>query len=71
MMMGDRMTEAKPDPILRLELKNVATGAVLATIDARLHAELSLRTAFLCALDLIGKKLKPAVTEALKGLGFK
>jgi hypothetical protein len=62
---------SKPDPTLRLELKNAATNAVLAVIEARLPAELSLRTAFMCALDLIGKKLKPAVTEALKGLGFK
>ncbi len=62
---------SEPDPVLYISLTDDTGKTLGAPIKVRLHAELSLRTAFMCALDLIGKKLKPAVTEALKGLGFK
>jgi len=63
---------AKPDPILVVTFTDKDTGKVLAAnIDVRLPAELTPRTALICALELVGKKLKDRVAYSLKAQGFK
>jgi hypothetical protein len=59
------------DPILRIKFENGEGKPLLPPMEVRIQAELSLKTAKMLVLELVVKKFKAALDEALKGLGFK
>ena len=59
------------DPILRIKFENGEGKALLAPIEVRIQAELSLKLAKMLVLELILKKFKAAIDDVLKGLNFK
>jgi hypothetical protein len=59
------------DPILRIKFENADGKAVIPAIELRIPAEISPKLAKMLVLELVGKKIKAGLDEALKALGFK
>lgn len=65
------MTDAATMPTLRIKFEDAAGKALIPPLELRIPGALSLKTAKICALELVGKAIKTGADDALKSLGFK
>ncbi len=66
-------TKDTPTPVLRIKFEDGTGRSVMAPIEVRFPppADISLRVAKILGLELVSKKIKAALGDALKAMGFK